>query len=439
MEAVTRRWRARARAGRAGALGLAFLTALVGAPRASVGAEKREPGRVIQERKLPDDTRLKRPEPVPGTGTAPTIKWVRPYDAIDGQPSYDVSYQREVAIDLNRGGGEPTHYRIGESRGATNARWRPYRAFPPIHYTFERDAPGEKTLHLQLKNVFGESPVVSGSIEYRKPPVLERLAIDDGAAVTHEREVTVSWVLSGSADRILLSESPGFADPQQIVLQAGTQGSASFTLSEGHGSKIVYGKLVDSPLPFSKVSNVRQDEIRYEAATEQTHTLTGPALVEFFQLAQSHGFGFTTQRLDGEGECTQSLENGEIQAWYLEARGEPVPLGIPLAPPTLDEPDESALTSSPITCVFNLFVGGALQPGWKMGTVKLKKLPYVPLGVPGCAGWKLVNPVSGSGDLAIGVEGWIGNACVEDAVFARILEITLQGPGDQGWRQAFSP
>jgi len=70
-----------------------------------------------------------------------------------------------VTFTFNYSGGTPTHYMVSENSGFTTSNWIIY-VNQPISYILSNTSAGFKTIYLKIKNIVGESSVVSDTIEY---------------------------------------------------------------------------------------------------------------------------------------------------------------------------------------------------------------------------------------------------------------------------------
>jgi hypothetical protein len=98
-------------------------------------------------------------------------------------------------------------------------------------------------VYIKVRNAYGSSAIVGDNIIYAMDPALfpaiTSYAINNGAAITYSREVTLNNTCTGSPSEYIASESNTFSGATwQPYSEA-----PSFTLSEGYGTKRVYIKV----------------------------------------------------------------------------------------------------------------------------------------------------------------------------------------------------
>ncbi len=146
--------------------------------------------------------------------------------------------------------GSPTHYMASESLNFTNATWQPYAAAP--FFTLSA-GDGVKTVYFKVKNGNGESAVANDDITLKEIPVVSTFQINNGAAETTSRMVTLNNTATGSPTHYMASESVSFADATWLTYAV----APGFTLSAGDGVKTVYFKAKNA----NGESNVLSDAI----------------------------------------------------------------------------------------------------------------------------------------------------------------------------------
>ena len=176
----------------------------------------------------------------------------------------------DITIHLNCVG-TATAYRIGETRDLPAVSWIDLPGgITDVPYTLSSGF-GGKTVYVQVKNLYNESNVRVINIEYRDPYVplvLKNIYINDDAAVTPVREVTVMADKEGVPTRYRAAETPDLSpigwmawpDPKASVIP--------YVLSAGEGQKTVYMQVGDD----ATESAMRVDTIEYKVMTD---TLTG--------------------------------------------------------------------------------------------------------------------------------------------------------------------
>jgi hypothetical protein len=146
---------------------------------------------------------------------------------------------QSVSITINKTGGNPTHYRAGESSDLSAVSWIPYVSDDVTF--FLSDQFGAKTVYLQLMNAFGNSLVVSDTIELVEADLaLNSITINGGDLSTNDPVVSILFNFVGSATHYMVSESSIFDGASWVAME----NPVNFTLSSGsYGSKTVYAKL----------------------------------------------------------------------------------------------------------------------------------------------------------------------------------------------------
>ncbi len=161
--------------------------------------------------------------------------------------------------------GNITGYAIGMTTEEL-AVWTNSTAGSPLELSLNfNDKPsGNYNIMLKLRNTYGESSLHQVTLVFTAPALaLSSVSVNDGAATTGTRAVTVDLVYSGYATHYMLSENSDFSGASWVGITAGTTNLA-FTLSESAGSKTVYAKLKNS-LEESSAGN---DAITYEEYQE---------------------------------------------------------------------------------------------------------------------------------------------------------------------------
>ncbi|MDH4022144.1 MAG: hypothetical protein OEV14_03380, partial [Gammaproteobacteria bacterium] len=277
-----------------------------------------------------------------------------------------------VVLNNNVSGPAPKAYRSSEDRAAIRAApWLLYTAAP----TFELSAgAGTKMVYFQVQSsVSGsllDSEVVSDAIDLVAPKAKATLAINNGAASTTNRTVTlnnqVTFDPAGTNPRYIASENPNFDGASWQTYSTAPE----FTLSEGAvGTKTVHfvatrevcGTVVGTP----SVSDSIQLNVEAAASTPiapdpviTRHTFnwtTSVKPVDVVAYAVSQGFSFTNTRTGGSGACGR-------QGAHLTAR--PV-VKTNTPAPTLTQ-------YSALSCNWAMFGGRRLNTGWKSMSVTIK-------------------------------------------------------------------
>ena len=134
--------------------------------------------------------------------------------------------------------GSPTHYMASGSSSFSGASWQTYSTAPSFTLS---SGNGTKTVYLKVKNAAGESSVISDSISLNEStkPSVTWFAINNGAASTTSRTVTLNNTCTGSPTHYMASESSSFSGASWQTYST----APSFTLSSGNGTKTVYLKV----------------------------------------------------------------------------------------------------------------------------------------------------------------------------------------------------
>ena len=103
--------------------------------------------------------------------------------------------------------GFPTHYMASESAGFADASWQTYAVAPDFTLS---SGDGAKAVYYKVKNANGESTVVYDTITFRELPVVTAFLINNNAAGTTSRTVTLNNTATGRPTHYMASESSGF-------------------------------------------------------------------------------------------------------------------------------------------------------------------------------------------------------------------------------------
>lgn len=176
--------------------------------------------------------------------TAPVLRSVQLWDIVNGAANSNISYRQRVRLGISYTGTPPTHYRVSENRQFKGARWQTYRVRSRLGYTFQQNTDGRKTVYVQLR--YGTtmryvSQVRQASITYRKLPTINDFQIDNGAADTSKRKVSLTWNVSGVATHYRVSESAMMTGSLWQEGSGPPGGRLDFDLAEGAaGPRRVY-------------------------------------------------------------------------------------------------------------------------------------------------------------------------------------------------------
>jgi formylglycine-generating enzyme required for sulfatase activity len=167
----------------------------------------------------------------------------------NGDPT---TVRRNVSLN-HEASNNPIEFRWSEQSDFAGTLWEGYISVPEVMLS---EGEGIKTVWLQLRNSSGESNVMSDDIEYSETvPVITAVTINNGDATTANRLVSIAITATYSPTEMMLSEDPSFDEMDWQAFAS----PASFELSEGNGSKVVYVKARNENGPSESVS----DEIVY--------------------------------------------------------------------------------------------------------------------------------------------------------------------------------
>jgi hypothetical protein len=148
--------------------------------------------------------------------------------------------------------GNPTQYMASESSSFSGAAWQTYATAPSFTLSAGN---GTKTVYLKVKGATGESAARNDTITLSEAaPTITSFGINNGAASTTSRTVTLNNVCTGNPTQYMASESASFSGAAWQPYSA----SPSFTLSSGSAQKTVYLKVRSA----AGESAVRSDSIR---------------------------------------------------------------------------------------------------------------------------------------------------------------------------------
>jgi hypothetical protein len=164
--------------------------------------------------------------------------------------------QRNVTLN-NIATKSPTEYQASESSTFVGATWQPYSASPVFNLSA---GDGTKTVYFKVRNAGGESNVVSDSIVLAALPVINAFSINDGAASTNVRSVSLDSTVANAVTHYIASEVSSFVS---ATWQPYTP-NAPFQLSGGNGTKTVYFKVKNA----NGESSVVSDSISYVSKPE---------------------------------------------------------------------------------------------------------------------------------------------------------------------------
>ncbi|MGA2402508.1 MAG: S53 family peptidase [Syntrophobacteraceae bacterium] len=130
----------------------------------------------------------------------------------------------------------PTQFTASESPDFTGAVWQAYATAPSFTLS---PGSGTKTVYFKVRNSAGESTIANDTIQLIVRPTVTSLQINNGAAVTPSRTVTLNNTAANSPTYYMASQSPNFPGAVWKTYSP----DPLFTLSAGTGLKTVYFKV----------------------------------------------------------------------------------------------------------------------------------------------------------------------------------------------------
>lgn len=291
-----------------------------------------------------------------------------------------------------------THYRAGEGSPITQYPWKPYAA--AVYFNLAAGN-GMKSVLFQTKNAAGlTSSMRSDSITLMNPRVVS-VSINKGAAETQNQTVAVKVALEGTATQYRASEDSIMAGAVWKTYKS----EPLFQLSGAAGNKTIYFQARNG----NDLSNQASDTIAFNVNTE--HVVSAGSA---YTYAAKHGFLFK-----GEGRpkssfvsCTVKSVNSELK---IDAASNVSALEGNFAPLSA-------------RCRFTLFDGKYLNPPWR-----IKKVDTQASG----NSWEWHSPVHVNSDLPLFIIDINKPALATNDANVRIQTITLIGPADGAWQDAF--
>lgn len=149
----------------------------------------------------------------------------------------EFTQDQNVILNITYSGQAPSHYMVSEDMSFTGVSWIGYVEKP----TFKL-SPGfnAKTVYVKVKNVYGETGVLSDGITLLEPTLtLNSITINDGTASTIQRNVNVAFDYLGYPTHYMISESSSFTGATWVEFAE----KPIVQLSAAYGNKILYAKL----------------------------------------------------------------------------------------------------------------------------------------------------------------------------------------------------
>lgn len=155
-----------------------------------------------------------------------------------------------VTIAFSYSAGTPTQYMLSEKSDLSDGVWTDFVANPTFVLS---SGYGSKTVYAKLRNGFGETSIMSDTINYTEPVLnLTSLLINNGDVSTSNPSVTISFGYVGTATHYMLSANSDFSGASWVVFTA----NPSFVLNNStFGTKTVYAKLKNSTTESQVVSD----------------------------------------------------------------------------------------------------------------------------------------------------------------------------------------
>lgn len=166
-------------------------------------------------------------------------KWISPpvLESFVVNSGDDYTQSQDVTLNITFSGQAPSHYMASESADFTDAVWVEYKENPTFRLS---EGFTSKNVYVKLKNVYGETPVMSDTITLLEPTLtLNAITVNGGAGSTVERSVQVGFDYIGFPTHYMLSESEAFTGAQWMAFAE----TPAFELSAAYGVKKVYAKL----------------------------------------------------------------------------------------------------------------------------------------------------------------------------------------------------
>ena len=155
-----------------------------------------------------------------------------------------------VTIAISYSAGTPTQYMLSEKSDLSDGVWTDFVANPTFVLS---SGYGSKTVYAKLRNGFGETSIMSDTINYTEPVLnLTSLLINNGDVSTSNPSVVLSFGYVGTATHYMISANTDFSGASWVVFTA----NPTFVLDNStFGTKTVYAKLKNSTVETSAVSD----------------------------------------------------------------------------------------------------------------------------------------------------------------------------------------
>lgn len=179
-------------------------------------------------------------------------KWVSPpvLESFTINSGQEFTQDQNVTLNITYSGQAPSHYMVSEDMSFTGASWIEYVEKPTFKLSSGFNA---KTVYVKLKNVYGETEILSDGITLLEPTLtLKGITIDNGAASTIQRNVNVTFDYLGYPTHYMVSESSTFTGASWVEFAE----NPTVQLSATYGNKILYAKLKNATTETSSKSAI---------------------------------------------------------------------------------------------------------------------------------------------------------------------------------------
>lgn len=155
-----------------------------------------------------------------------------------------------VTIAISYSAGTPTQYMLSEKSDLSDGVWTDFLVNPTFVLS---SGYGSKTVYAKLRNGFGETSIMSDTINYTEPVLnLTSLLINNGDVSTSNPSVVLSFGYVGTATHYMISANTDFSGASWVAFTA----NPTFVLDNStFGTKMVYAKLKNSTVETSAVSD----------------------------------------------------------------------------------------------------------------------------------------------------------------------------------------
>ncbi|MBB6463192.1 hypothetical protein [Flammeovirga kamogawensis] len=151
------------------------------------------------------------------------------------------TFIRDVALDMEMSADSAYFMRIADNPTWQNSEWVPFAE----HYNYAlKGDEGKKVIYIQFKDDHDNiTRIIKKNIIWdRDPPTHPRIIINENKAFTknESRQVIINPICNG-ADYMIISNNPDLSDGIWMHYRS----RVKWTLTEGDGDKVIYGKFYD--------------------------------------------------------------------------------------------------------------------------------------------------------------------------------------------------